>query len=470
MAPRFVVTSLHDEGYQKLADITLEKNKKVYCAKHGYPLVVKSSGWHGIAMGYEKAYLFKDAFDAHPEVDWLFFSECDTLITNMNITLESIVEGVDPSVHMLITTDANGINAGNLFMRNSAETYRYLDEMLRCIPNYPHEQAFIQDSYGGYGRLSKRYRAMIQLMPQHLFNSYEYRTIKWTKRGFAHEMTHEKFSADDQGHRGQWEKGDFLIHWPNTSLELRLNLAQFYMQYIISGDKKLSISEKLLTTKGKELTVYSETLAVVNHIERASSYFKVIQRQINTEGIYDRFFKDKDGLVVLDFGGNIGMFSLHIHDRCKKVYTLEPTPAHFNILAELTKPYENIVTLPYALGATDGEVVFYLCDENTTMNSLVNNYGKEIRVPSMTVESLVRRFDLQVVDFVKCDIEGSEMVAITRETIEPVKGIVKAWFLEVHRTSTGTHEENRNVLKGVFESCGYTVELIGFDTLYAFKG
>jgi hypothetical protein len=104
------------------------------------------------------------------------------------------------------------------------------------------------------------------------------------------------------------------------------------------------------------------------------------------------------------------------------------------------------------------------------MNSLVNNYGKEIRVPSITVESLVRQFELQVVDFVKCDIEGSEMVAITRETIEPVKGVVKAWFLEVHRTSAGTHEENRNVLKGVFESCGYTVELIGFDTLYAFKG
>jgi len=186
-------------------------------------------------MGYEKAYLFKEAFDAHPEVEWLFFSECDTLITNMNITLESIVEGVDPSVHMLITTDANGINAGNLFMRNSAETYRYLDEMLRCIPIYPNEQAFIQDSYGGYGRLSKRYRPMIQLMPQHRFNSYEYRTIKWTKRGFAHEMSNEKFSEDDQGHRGQWEKGDFLIHWPNTSLELRLNLAQFYSQYVIQG-------------------------------------------------------------------------------------------------------------------------------------------------------------------------------------------------------------------------------------------
>jgi len=467
---KIVFTSLHDAGYQRLADITLEKNKKVYCEKHGYPLVVKSDGWHeGLAMGYEKAYLFKDAFNAHPDADWLFFSECDTLITNMDIRLESIIFGIDPKIHLIITTDANGINAGNMFLRNSTEAYRYLDEMLKCVPNYPHEQAFIQDSYHGFGRLSKRYRPIIQVVPQYVFNSYEYRTIKWTKRGFSHEMSHEKFSADDLGNRGQWEKGDFLIHWPNTSLELRLNLARFYSQYIISGDNKLFVREKLVTSKKSEITIYSESLNVINHLERASSFFKIIQRQINTEGIYDRFFKDKDGLTILDFGGNIGMFSLHVQDRARVVYTVEPTPAHYDILVELTKPYNNIVPLRYALGAKNEEVSFYICDENTTMNSLVNNYGKKITVDAITVKSLVDKFGLTCVDFVKCDIEGSEMVAITADTIGPVKEVVKSWFLEVHRTSGGSHEENRNVLKGVFEECGYTVELIGFDTLYAFK-
>jgi FkbM family methyltransferase len=470
MQTKIVFTTLHDAGYQSLADITLEKNKRPYCEMHGYPLVVKSDDWHeGLAMGYEKAYLFKDAFNVHPEAEWLFFSECDTLITNMNVRLESIVEGIDPKIHLLITTDANGINAGNMFLRNSAESYRYLDEMLRCVPNYPHEQAFIQESYHGYGRLSKRYRQMIQLMPQNLFNSYEYRTIKWTKRGFSHEMSHDKFSADDLGNRGQWEKGDFLIHWPNTSLDLRLNLAKFYSQYILSGEKRISVTEKLVTSKKADIVIYSESLNVVNHIERPSSFFKIIQRQINTEGIYDRFFDGKDGLTILDFGGNIGMFSLHVHDRAQAVYAIEPTPAHFAILSELTKPYENIKPMQYALGGKDEEVSFYICDENTTMNSLVNNYGKQIKVQAITVKSLVDKLGLSVVDFVKCDIEGSEMVAITVDTVEPVKDIVKSWFLEVHRTERGTHEENRNVLKGVFEACGYTVEIIGFDTLYAYK-
>ena len=342
--------------------------------------------------------------------------------------------------------------------------------MIKCIPNYAHEQAFIQDSYHGFGRLSARYKSNIMVVPQNAFNSYEYRTIKWGKRGFSHEMSHEKFSMDEFGHRGQWEKGDFLIHWPNTSLELRLNLAQFFSQYIVNGDKRISISETLITSKKKEITIYSESLNVVNHIERSSSYFKIIQRQINTEGIYDRFFNDKDGLTILDFGGNIGMFSLHIHDRARVVYTVEPTPAHHEILLELTKPYTNIVPLRYALGAKDEEVTFYICDENTTMNSLVNNYGKEIKVQAITVKSLIDKFGLTNVDFVKCDIEGSEMVAITKETVEPVKDIVKSWFLEVHQTASGTHEMNRSVLKGVFEACGYTVELIGFDTLYAHRG
>jgi hypothetical protein len=33
-----VVTSLHNEAYEPLAEWTLYKNKKVYCEKHGYKL------------------------------------------------------------------------------------------------------------------------------------------------------------------------------------------------------------------------------------------------------------------------------------------------------------------------------------------------------------------------------------------------------------------------------------------------
>ena len=35
------------------------------------------------------------------------------------------------------------------------------------------------------------------------------------------------------GNDGQWQPGDFLIHWPGISLERRLNLAQLMLPQVI---------------------------------------------------------------------------------------------------------------------------------------------------------------------------------------------------------------------------------------------
>jgi len=39
-----VVTSLHTESFEPLAEWTLYKNKKVYCEKHGYKLHYATDG------------------------------------------------------------------------------------------------------------------------------------------------------------------------------------------------------------------------------------------------------------------------------------------------------------------------------------------------------------------------------------------------------------------------------------------
>jgi mannan polymerase II complex MNN10 subunit len=194
-----VFTTLHNDSFKELADLTFP-NKKIYCEKHNYPLVLKTDNWHNIPIGFEKAYLIKDAFDNYPECEWVFFSECDTLITNMNIKLEDIIKNEEK--HFVITTDIGGINAGSFFIKNSAEGNDFLQDMFNSIDKFAHEQDFIKDSYF----ISRKHHNKMSLYPQKKFNSYIY---DW---------------KDLFGNNGKWEENDFMIHLAGIDYSSRLNL------------------------------------------------------------------------------------------------------------------------------------------------------------------------------------------------------------------------------------------------------
>jgi len=202
-----VFTTLHNGAYQQLADLTLD-NKKEYCEIHNYALIVNTDDWHDINLGFEKAYLLQKAFLSYPECDWVFFSECDTLITNMNIKLEDIIKGEEK--HFVITTDANGINAGSFFIKNSIEGREILQDMFNGISIFRHEQEYIIDSYF----ISCKHKNKMSLYPQKKFNSYIH---PW---------------KDMFGNNGRWEEGDFIIHFPGLKMTDRLELAKTYLTKI----------------------------------------------------------------------------------------------------------------------------------------------------------------------------------------------------------------------------------------------
>jgi hypothetical protein len=67
---------------------------------------------------------------------------------------------------------------------------------------------------------------------------------------------------------------------------------------------------------------------------------------------------------------------------------------------------------------------------------------------------------------VKLDLEGSEVAAITVDTVKPVSHIVKKFLLETHPRS----REMQDHFKGVFESAGYKVEYFDFNgSVIAYK-
>ena len=216
-----VFTTLHDTGYQPLADLTVEQNKRKYCERHGYPLIVKTDGWtyEKKAIGFEKVALIREALAKYPECSWVFFSESDAMITNFTIKLEQFA---DDRFHFILPADVNGTNCGNFMIRNSVIGRAYLDSIEAAGAIYKdhpmYENQYIQDSVTG-----TFWRSVIKVVPQRLFNSYDYTTLP----------RYGPNPKDALGIEGQWQKGDFIIHFADKKLHERIELVKVYLEKVV---------------------------------------------------------------------------------------------------------------------------------------------------------------------------------------------------------------------------------------------
>lgn len=209
----------------------------------------------------------------------------------------------------------------------------------------------------------------------------------------------------------------------------------------------------LITNKGITVGLLSSP-EVKKHFNDSSSYANVVLDQINNDRIYDQYFKSIENGIIVDCGANIGLFSLYAFDVNNTVYAIEPTPTHFEKLEHLTKSFSNIKKFQQALGPENGPVTFYMCPNNSTMNSIANEYGNKITVDGIRLDTFLEKNGIDHVDFLKMDIEGSEMLALTKEIITNVKSKVKQWFIEVHVVFGKDIIENRQILKKLFADCG----------------
>ena len=109
------------------------------CRNISKPMRAKSTySRNSLSNGVAKVYAMKDAFEKYPECEWIFNTDCDVMITNFTIKLESIVNeyAKDENVHVIIPVDCNGINCGNMFIKNSPIGKAFLDTIIAGMPLY----------------------------------------------------------------------------------------------------------------------------------------------------------------------------------------------------------------------------------------------------------------------------------------------------------------------------------------------
>lgn len=201
--------------------------------------------------------------------------------------------------------------------------------------------------------------------------------------------------------------------------------------------------------------------ALEKHFSDPYNYTKEIMDQFHWN-----YYKDlipANASVVLDIGANVGLFALHVStlQKLKRLICVEPTPEHMKLQREVLQHLPFIEHEEAALASHTGRTIFHWCGINTTMNSLQQRGDRSFEVNAITLEDLLNKYNLGSVDFLKIDVEGSEDVAITEETLRPVYGRIKKMFIELH-PPTG---ESQDKFQKIFEAVGYKVERYVHDSL-----
>ena len=177
--------------------------------------------------------------------------------------------------------------------------------------------------------------------------------------------------------------------------------------------------------------------------------------EIYKERVYAQFLDDKKDLVILDIGANVGATTYYFSRFAKQVISLEPSLEHFNILTQNISfnNLKNVTPIMKALYIEDTTLPFFHNPNRTSysLHTAINDQSKPEQVQTVRLDTLLKDFSVEQVDFMKIDVEGSETEIFSSESFANVADKIKIIVGEYHDWS-GRHP---NQLKDALEMHGY---------------
>lgn len=143
----------------------------------------------------------------------------------------------------------------------------------------------------------------------------------------------------------------------------------------------------------------------------------------NTGCIYEMWdcvLKKDD--VVIDLGANCGFFTMRASQLASKVIAIDGSPESYSCLVENCKDFENVQTLNASILAKDSDPSW-----------LWSKKGNPLR---FTLEEVINLYKLDKIDFIKCDVEGSEYDIFNSLSLDTLS--------RIDRIAIETHDDNKN--------------------------
>jgi FkbM family methyltransferase len=157
-------------------------------------------------------------------------------------------------------------------------------------------------------------------------------------------------------------------------------------------------------------------------VEKESRYglpFHLAEQQLRIYGTDNHWIKRGD--VVLDCGANIGVFTREaLNAGASKVIAIEPAPENLeclrrNFAAEIQSG--KVVIYPKGVWDKDDLLELHIHHDNAAADSFVieskDSKKESLKVPLTTIDKMIDELKLDRVNFIKMDIEGAEVKALT---------------------------------------------------------
>ena len=131
---------------------------------------------------------------------------------------------------------------------------------------------------------------------------------------------------------------------------------------------------------------------------------------------------------IVDLGAHIGLTSIYyslIYPNAK-IYSVEASIGNFQLLKQNLENSENVELIHSAIYSFDGEVKFD--NSGLTYNHKISASGDSI--PSISIKTLMNKYNIDKIDLLKIDIEGSEQFLLSQnnEWLAKVENII----IEIH--------------------------------------
>lgn len=131
---------------------------------------------------------------------------------------------------------------------------------------------------------------------------------------------------------------------------------------------------------------------------------------------YD-FLVETQPKVIVDAGANIGLTSIYFANKYPgaKIIAIEPEQSNFKILEENIAPYPNIILIQAALWHKNEEINLidpglgkwgFMTEMKDSSEDLSGNFCHT--VTAMTIDKIMKDYNLERINILKIDIEGAE--------------------------------------------------------------
>ncbi len=176
-------------------------------------------------------------------------------------------------------------------------------------------------------------------------------------------------------------------------------------------------------------------------------------------------------LVVFDVGANVGDTALRYHQEFAgncQIYAFEPYPPTFNTLVERTEKYPNIFPVAKALGEADGTAILNVNNFVDTSSLLVTapegikNWGtglletkEELDVPVQTIDSFIEEKQIERIDILKMDTQGTEYQVLAGAKQALAAGKIKLVTTEIIVVPTYVGQKDLSEMLQLMKAYGF---------------